>query len=316
MTVTFVSGGTGTPKLLDGALDVWSGFDVVVNTADDVFVSGNLVCPDVDTVMYTLAGEIDRERWWGRDGDVHRTHEALTADGVDVDRVEAVRRLGRGRSFGGRGEFMRIGDLDRATHVYRTSALDAGASLTEATAETADWLGVPAAVDVLPMSDDPVSTYVEAPEGEMHFQEWWIARDAAPRVDDVEFRGAGDAAPTSEAVEALDGDVVIGPSNPVTSVGPLLSLDGVEERLKDSWVVAVSPFVEGDVVSGPAGRLMEAVGLEASSAGVYDAYSDFVDVFVVDGEDIDADVEVVDTDTVIDGPGDAARLCREIDSLL
>lgn len=315
--VTFLSGGTGTPKLLDGLDDTsLDGGDVsvVVNTGDDVEISGNIVCPDIDTVLYTLSGRIDRDKWWGVRGDTHTTHERLTSEGTNVECVESSRRLGEGRAFSGEGEFMRIGDEDRATHILRTSWLDAGATLTDATRKLADRMGVPDVIDVLPMSDDPVATYIETPEGEEQFQVWWVAHDGEPEVSDVEFRGSEEATPTDAVLGALDSPVVVGPSNPVTSLGPMLALDSVREALRETRVVAVSPFVDGEVVSGPAAKLMCAVGLPASSRGVYEAYSDFLDVLVVNGEkpDADGDCRVVEEDTRIDGREDAGRLVERL----
>lgn len=312
--VTFLSGGTGTPKLLDGARRVLDEFTVVCNTGDDVVVSGNLVCPDVDSVLYTLADEIDRSTWWGREGDSFRTHEALTPEGQEVVRVESQRRLGRDRAFGGDGEFMRIGDLDRALHVVRTSAVDGGSSLTEATERCAEWLEVPDGYRVLPMTDDSVSSYVYTPDGPMHFQRWWVAEDGEPEVVDVDFRGGGRAEATQAVLSALRDPVVVGPSNPVTSLGPMLSVAGFREALQGTKVAAVSPFVGGDVVSGPAAELMEAVGLEPSTRGVYHAYEEFLDVLVVDESEgeLDVDCDVVVADTVIDEPSDAAGLTRSI----
>jgi LPPG:FO 2-phospho-L-lactate transferase len=309
---TFLSGGTGTPKLLDGARDVLDGFSVVVNTGDDVEIGGNLVCPDVDTVLYTLSDRIDRDRWWGVEEDTHATHDALTRDGVRVERVDAARPLGEGRAFSGDGEFMLIGDADRATHIVRSSALDAGATLTEASERVGSWLGVPDDERVLPVTDDRVATYVETDDGALPFQVWWVARDGEPEPRGVEFRGADDAEATDAVLEALGDDVVIGPSNPVTSVGPVLAVDGVRDALRETHVVAVSPFVGGEVVSGPAARLMDAVGLPASSRGVYEAYEDFLDVLVVDGEDADADCRVVEEDTSLGTREDARRLTERL----
>ncbi len=310
--VTFLSGGTGTPKLIDGARDVLNGFNVVVNTGDDIEISGNLVCPDVDTVLYTLADAIDRDRWWGVRGDTHATHEALTRDGAKVERVEPARPLGEGRAFSGDGEFMRIGDKDRATHTVRSSALDTGATLTEATERVASWLGVPDETRVLPVTDDRVATYVETEDGATHFQVWWVAEDGGPEPRGVEFRGGDEATATDAAVESLEDDVIIGPSNPVTSLGPMLAVDGVREALRETHVVAVSPFVGGEVVSGPAARLMRATGLPASSRGVYEAYSDFLDVLVVDGEEVDVGCRVVEEDTTLETREDAARLTERL----
>lgn len=315
--ITFLSGGTGTPKLLDGLDGADTEMDtgdvsVVVNTGDDIEISGNLVCPDIDTVLYTLSGGIDRSKWWGTEGDSFTTHEKLVEDGLQIKRIESSRNLGEGRAFSGDGEFMRIGDEDRATHILRTSLLDDGATLTEATAQLGDRMGVDA--DVLPMSDDRVATWIETPDGPQHFQVWWVAHSGEPDVQEVEFRGTGDAEPTGSVLEALENPVVIGPSNPVTSLGPMLALDEFREALRETRVVAVSPFVGGEVVSGPATKLMRATGFEASSEGVYEAYADFVDVLVVDGEspNVAEDCRLVEEDTRMSGCEDSSRLVERL----
>ncbi|WP_251343308.1 2-phospho-L-lactate transferase [Haloplanus halophilus] len=326
--VTFLAGGTGTPKLLDG---VAAAFDpeavtVVANTGDDVELGGLLVCPDLDTVLFRGGGVIDRDRWWGIDGDTTATHEELgrlaaaagLADGdgdpapryLPPDRQTAGRRLARWRRFSGVAEFMEIGDRDRAVHVTRTSLLDEGLTLTEVTRRLADAFDLTA--DLLPMSDDPVATIVHTEAGAMHFQEYWVARRADPAVEDVEFRGASRASPTPAVRDALDDAVVIGPSNPVTSVGPIRALPGVDDALDSTPVVAVSPFVEDEVFSGPAADLMRGIGREPSTAGVADAYP-FADAFVLDAaDDTDLDRPVVRTDTRIDGPDDAERVVRAV----
>jgi LPPG:FO 2-phospho-L-lactate transferase len=316
--VTFLSGGTGTPKLLDGLKNAEVETDevsVVVNTGDDIEISGNLVCPDVDTVLYTLSGRIDRKKWWGIEDDTHRTHENLVSEGTKIERVTSSRRLGEGRAFSGDGEFMLIGDEDRATHILRTSWLDAGATLTGATRKLADRMEIDDSFRVLPVSDDPVATWIETSDGYEQFQVWWVAHGGEPEVSDVEFRGSEEAKATEEVLDALDSPVIIGPSNPVTSMGPILAVDGVRDALREARVVAVSPFVGGEVVSGPAAKLMRSVGLPPSSRGVYEAYSGFLDVLVFDGEKPeleDADCRVVKEDTHIDGREDAARLVERV----
>ncbi len=319
--VTFLSGGTGTPKLLAGADEVFPPEEtaVVANTGDDVELGGLVVCPDVDTVLFERGGVIDRERWWGIDGDTHETHDELhrLADAAGLDRSPRYfpddrqtdgRPIARWRRFSGVAEFMTIGDRDRAVHVTRTGLLDEGHSLTAATRTLADAFDLTA--DLLPMSDDPVASIVHTPDGPMHFQEWWVARGGEPPVEDVEFRGAADAAATDAVRAALDDPVVVGPSNPVTSIGPMLALPGVETALRETTVVAVSPFVGSEVFSGPAGDLMAATGRDPSTAGVAATYP-FADAFVLDeGDDTALDRPVVRTDTEMAGPADAARVAR------
>ena len=325
--VTFLAGGTGTPKLLAGADDVFSppATTVVANTGDDIELGGHLVCPDLDTVLFLDGTVLDRETWWGIDDDTAETHAELTrladAAGLDGgprylpdDAQTGGRDIARWRRFSGVAEFMHIGDRDRAVHVTRTSLLDEGQSLTEVTRTLADAFGLDRTL--LPMSDDPVASIIHTPSGPMHFQEWWVGRNGEPPVEDVEFRGSDAAGATDAVLTALDDPVVIGPSNPVTSLGPMLAVDEVEQALQETPVVAVSPFIEDTVFSGPAADLMAGVGLKASTAGVADAYP-FADAFVLDNDDSTTlDVPVVRTDTSLDDEADAERVARAVETAL
>lgn len=334
--VTFLAGGTGTPKLLSteerNSTDSRTSADeaeepvfaresvsVVGNTGDDVELGGLLVSPDIDTVLFDGGGVLDRETWWGIEGDTHETDDELfaLADAAGLETGPRYlsdtaqtggRAIARWRRFSGVAEFMTIGDRDRAVHITRTSLIDEGHTLTEATRVLADAFGLE--LDLLPMSDDPVATMIHTPDGEMHFQEYWVANRAEPRVEDVEFRGAQRAEPTDETHTALTDPVVLGPSNPVTSVGPIRALPGVDRALHRTPVVAVSPFIGEQAFSGPAPELMRGVGAEPSTAGVAEVYG-FADAFVLDTEDeTELDRPVVRTDTAIDDPADAARVCR------
>ncbi|WP_436935118.1 2-phospho-L-lactate transferase [Halovenus marina] len=325
--VTFLSGGTGTPKLLAGSDDVFPAAEttVVANTGDDIELGGSLVCPDLDTLIFLGGDELDRDLWWGIEGDTANTHAELQeiADraGIDGgprylpdDQQTGGRRLARWRRFSAVAEFMHIGDRDRAVHLTRTGLLDEGASLTDVTATLTDAFDVP--WRLLPMSDDPVATLIHTPETTMHFQEFWVGRDGEPTIESVEFRGAADAEPTEAVLDALSDPVVIGPSNPITSIGPMCALDRFRDRLDETTVVAVSPFVENTVFSGPADDLMRAEGYEASTAGVAEAYP-FADAFVLDDADGTAlDRPVVRTDTSMDTPDDADRVARAVASAL
>jgi LPPG:FO 2-phospho-L-lactate transferase len=211
---------------------------------------------------------------------------------------------------------MEIGDRDRAVHTTRTSLLDEGRSLTEVTRVLAEAFDVP--VDVVPMSDDPVASIVHTPEDdeyadEMHFQEYWVAHRADPEVDTVEFRGAEAADPAPAALGAIEeGPVIVGPSNPVTSIGPMLAIEDLREALEATTVVAVSPFVEDRVFSGPAADLMAGVGFDPSTKGVAEAYP-FADAFVLDeDDDTDLDRPVVKTDTEMNDEADADRVARAV----
>ena len=325
--VTFLSGGTGTPKLLAGADAVFPAEEttVVGNTGDDVMLGGHLVCPDVDTVLFLHGGVLDRELWWGIADDTAETHDELLglAEAAELEGgprylpAEAQtegREIGRWRRFSGVAEFMHIGDRDRAVHVTRTSLLDEGRTLTEVTRMLAEAFDLER--DLLPMSDDPVATLIHTPGGIQHFQEWWVAHGGEPPIERVEFRGREDARLTPAVEEALDAPVVIGPSNPVTSIGPMRAVPGFEDRLTRTPVVAVSPFVGDTVFSGPAGDLMEATGFDASTAGVADVYP-FADAFVLDDDDpTELDRPTVRTDTEMEDDGDAERVASAVTDAL
>ncbi|WP_049920975.1 2-phospho-L-lactate transferase [Halopiger djelfimassiliensis] len=322
--VTFLSGGTGTPKLLDGAGAAFSPEEttIVANTGDDIELGGLFVSPDVDTLLFQGGGVLDRETWWGIDGDTHRTNAALSdiasAAGLPEgpkylpeERQTAGRDLADWRRFSGVAEFMTIGDRDRAVHITRTSLLDQGYTLSEVTQRLADAFGL--SVDLLPMSDDPVASLVHTDDGMMHFQEYWVGHRGEPDVENVEFRGSSSAEPAPGVLEALEDTVVIGPSNPVTSIGPMLALPGVADALAQTTVVAVSPFLGDEAFSGPAEDLMEAVNADPSTAGLATAYP-FADAYIVDeNDDVEFDRPTIQTDIKIDSPADAKRVIRAID---
>jgi LPPG:FO 2-phospho-L-lactate transferase len=260
--LTVLSGGTGTPKLLRGFKDS-EDIAVIVNTAEDIWVSNNKVTPDIDSVLYTLAGIGDEDRWWGIKGDTFATYEALKAMG--------------------HFEELMIGDKDRATHILRTELLSYGNSLAETTLALCDVFQI--RTRVLPMSEEDVTSVVETTQGDMHFQDYWITFHGEPEVKGVKLLGA--LKPAQEAMDVMNvsENIIIGPSNPITSIGPILALDGVRDVLKVKFVVAVSPFIGDRPVSGPAAKLMKAKGLEPSTRGVAECYKDIVDVFIMDERD-------------------------------
>ncbi|MGA9139754.1 MAG: 2-phospho-L-lactate transferase [Methanocella sp.] len=260
--LTVLSGGTGTPKLLRGFKDS-DDLAVVVNTAEDIWVSNNKVTPDIDSVLYTMADIIDDQKWWGMRGDSFVTHEALKAMG--------------------HFEELMIGDKDRATHILRTELLSYGSTLAETTLELCDIFQIKARV--LPMSEEDVTSVVETNLGDMHFQDFWITFHGEPEVKGVKLLGALVPAPEVMDVLNVSENIVIGPSNPITSIGPILALEGVRDVLKVKFVVAVSPFIGNQPVSGPAAKLMKAKGFEPSTKGVAECYKDIVDVFIMDERD-------------------------------
>ena len=262
-----LSGGTGTPKLIRGLrrLIPDEEITVIVNTAEDTWVSGNLVSPDMDTVTYLFAGMLDESKWWGVKDESYHTNKALEKLGIR--------------------EKMLIGDKDRATHIFRSELMRNGATLTEATARLSSNLDIKA--QILPMCDEKVDTMITTPDGVLHFQDFWIGAHGEPEVLDIGISGIENACLTDEVLAVLESEdnVIIGPSNPITSIGPILSVSGIRDILKNKNVVAVSPIIGNEPVSGPAGKLMKAAGFDVSSMGVARCYEDFLDVMVIDEQD-------------------------------
>ena len=290
-SVVLLSGGTGGAKLARGLADVCDNLTVVANTADDVDIYGVHVSPDPDLVTYWLADEID-ERGWGLRGDTWQVMDALAA--------------------AGRPHWFRLGDRDLAMCLIRTELLRRGASLTEAHAAVVEALGVPARVR--PMSDQPVTTWVTSAGRALPFQEFMVAERAEGPIDSIELRGIEHARPSDAVLQAIAEAeaIVIGPSNPVISIGPILALPGMREALRGgpAPVVAVSPFVGGRAVKGPTDAFCEQAGIERSAAGIARAYADVIDGIVAD-EPAGGPLELV-TDTVMDTPEARARLAREV----
>jgi LPPG:FO 2-phospho-L-lactate transferase len=288
-----LSGGTGTPKLLVGLKEIVSDFCVVVNTAEDVWVSGNKICPDIDSVIYALAGVIDDMKWWGIKNDTFTTHFQLRSLGYD--------------------EVMMIGDRDRATHILRSEMLRKGMTLRDATKVVARAYGVE--TEIYPMCEEEVSTIVVTDDGEMHFQEFWVRRKGEPDVVDVYFKNIENAKIYDELKKALKmhDEVLIGPSNPITSIMPILNVENFSEMLVDKKVVAVSPIIGTQPFSGPAGKLMKAKGYEVSPKGVFEVYKNFLDVLVVDEKDEKLRSQrYVPAKTIMRGEEDAMRLAEFI----
>ncbi|MDN7012548.1 2-phospho-L-lactate transferase [Methanoculleus sp. FWC-SCC3] len=296
--ITFFSGGTGTPKLLRGMRELLDERDitVVVNTAEDTWLSGNHLSPDIDTVMYLFAGILDTNRWWGIKSDSYITHDLLARLGIE--------------------EYIAVGDQDRAVHAARGEMLRSGMQLTEITRALCRTLGIRATV--LPMTDSAVTTYVRTPRGEIHFQEYWVKHRGDVTIDGVVRRSRQPPAATREVIEAIEESdaVVIGPSNPVTSISPILECAGVREALRRQNVIAVSPFIGDTPVSGPAAALMQAFGKEPSSAGTYGLYEDFVDVFIQDTRDPVELEGALRQDTLMVNRGKSLDLAKSILTLI
>jgi LPPG:FO 2-phospho-L-lactate transferase len=270
MKVALLPGGTGGAKLGAGMQEVIGGdLAVIANTADDTRVHGLHVSPDPDLITYWLAGAIDEQRGWGIRDDTFTVHERLE-------------RLGAPGWFG-------LSDRDLATCLYRTHFVAEGGTLTAAQGQIAGALGVEAAV--LPMSEQPVQTRVKTPAGWRGLQEFLIVDRSEPPIEAVEVEGLQDAEPTPEVRAAIAGAdaIVIGPSNPVISIGPILSVGGIREAIAERGapVIAVSPFVAGEAVKGPTEKFMAAIGRPPTAAGVASLYQGLIDAMVVDADDPD-----------------------------
>jgi len=300
--ICVLSGGTGGAKFVDGLRQVMPAEDItiVVNTGDDLLWWGLYVSPDIDSITYVLSGMLSRERGWGVKGDTFLC-------------LQAMGQLGEPTWF-------HTGDRDLAVHLLRSRLLAEGKTLSEATAVISGKLGVKARI--LPMSNSRVETRVDTPAGELSFEEYFVQRWYQDPVNSVRFAGASDAEPAPGVIDAISSAdaVLIAPSNPVTSIGPILAVPGIREALLSARgkIAAVSPIVGNAPVAGPAGILMAAQGLPCTIAGVAKAYEDFLDILICDTRDARAadalrraGLRVQCTQTIMRSPEDKAALARE-----
>ena len=313
-SIAVVSGGVGAARFLRGLMDVVAHEQIiaVVNTGDDTVLHGLNISPDLDTITYTLGGAIDPERGWGLVDESWRAMGSLS-------RYAAVRPAGSSAA----PQWFNLGDQDLATHFYRTARLAEGATLTDVTAEIARAWGL--RISVVPMSDDRCSTIVTVIEEEggeptdISFQDYFVRLRHSVPVSSVRFEGTAALSTTARDTLATAGTIVIAPSNPVVSIGPMRSLPGVDEllALRRDVTVAVSPIVGGAALKGPADRMLAELGHEASVVGVARLYADIASVLVIDPVDahLAADVEqagmrCVVTPSIMSTPTIAAELAR------
>ena len=299
--VVIFTGGTGGAKLVEGLHQVVAPEEltVIVNTGDDLEWWGLHVSPDIDSILYALAGLLSPERGWGVDNDSFRC-------------LERMKQLGQPSWFA-------LGDLDLATHLTRTAMLRAGKSLSRATAELAARLDIRARV--LPMSDDQVSTVLDTAKGTLKFQEYFVRERHQIDARRVNFEGAHRARPAPGVIEAIEAAeaIIFAPSNPVTSIGPILAVPGVRDAFQRAKapIAAVSPIVGGAAVSGPAGALMKMMGWPSTVAGIAKAYEDFLDVLITDRADEaeaatlrSEDLQVLCTNTIMNSLDARRELAR------
>jgi LPPG:FO 2-phospho-L-lactate transferase len=301
--ITVLAGGVGAARYLAGLLQVVPPADItaIVNTGDDTTMHGLRICPDLDTVTYTLAGAVNGETGWGLTGETWQAMEALRA--YDAGRA-----------------WFNLGDRDLGTHLFRTGRLLEGASLTQVSAEIVHRWGLD--LRLLPMTEDPVATrFTVEGEGEISFQEYFVGRQHSVAVSAVRFDGIDAAKPAPDVLDAVAdaSTVVIAPSNPIVSIGPVLAVPGLRDAViaRRADVVAVSPIIAGTTVKGPADRLLVELGHEASVVGVARLYADLAATLVVDTADaeladaVEAEgMRCVVAPTIMHGPAEAAELAR------
>jgi LPPG:FO 2-phospho-L-lactate transferase len=277
--ITVLSGGTGTPKLLQGLKEVIdpSLINIIVNTVENDYFSGVYVTPDIDTVLYTMADLINSETWYGIKDDTFITHEKLNKLGSP--------------------ELLKIGDKDRALKIQKTLLMK-NHSLSRAVDIQAKVMKIKSMIR--PMSDEQSEINIITPEGKMSYHQFLIGEKGYPDVLDVIY---SNVEPAPELLESIEDSemVIIGPSNPITSIGPIIDIEGIKKILKKSYVVGISPIIGNLPVSGPAAKFMKASGVSVSAEGVCSMYSDFLDRFVIDFEDanLKKEIEKLITDVTI-----------------
>jgi len=278
MKITALAGGVGASKFLLGLTSVMPPEDVTIiaNTGDDIEMFGLRICPDIDTVTYTLAGVIDDRAGWGLRNDTFECLHNLASYGEDT--------------------WFNLGDKDLATHIFRTNQLRQGSSVSEITQEVCQRLGVRSTI--LPMSDEYTPTRVMTDEGELHFQEYFVRRRCEPRVRSLRFDGIDSARPAPGVLDAITGadGIVVCPSNPFISIGPILAVPVVREALVQSSakIVAITPIIGGKALKGPAADMLRDLGHEVSAGSVAAMYRDFLDIFIIDQSDTGLERDVLE----------------------
>ena len=265
--ITILAGGTGSVKIVRGLASQRTDLNVVCNVGDNYWLYGMYVCPDIDTITYGLAELLDADRGWG----------------IKKDTFGFLRQM----EIFGEETWFRIGDRDTATHLVRTNMLKNGSSLTTIT----KWMCEKFAIEtkIIPVTDATVETRITTNKGETHLQEFWVKYRGRDEIEGIQYLGADKCRPNPEAVNAIHDSelVIIAPGNPLTSIGPMLALKGIRKELfkKKHKVVAISPIIGNEPVKGPAGKYMEAAGIEVSPFGVAKMYADVCSNFVIDTKD-------------------------------
>jgi len=265
--ITILAGGSGSVKLVRGFASQRSDINVIVNVGDNYWLYGMYICPDIDTITYGLADLLDHDKGWG----------------IKKDTFGFLRQM----EIFGEETWFRIGDRDTATHLTRTNMLKNGKSLSHITKWMCEKLSIE--IKLIPVTDNAIETRIITKKGEMHLQEFWVKHRGMDPVEGIEYQGADKARPNPDAVNAIHDSslVVIAPGNPLTSIGPMLAIKGIRKELakKKNKVVAVSPIIGNSAISGPAGKYMEAAGMEVSALGIAKMYAHVCSNLVIDTKD-------------------------------
>lgn len=301
--IVLLTGGIGGAKLAVGLSKVLAPKEItiIVNTGDDIELLGLRICPDVDTVIYSLTGRVNSETGWGLKGDSRQCLDSLEELGWPA--------------------WFQLGDRDLATHLWRTHLLREGTPLSGTTRDIASSLGLE--TSILPMSDSFVPTYLDTDRSFLHFQEYFVRDRCEPRIRSIEYRGADSAMPAPGVLDAIDRAalIVLAPSNPFISIGPILAIPGIRAGIRNSRarVAAVTPIVQGRALKGPTAKMMSELGYPASAVTVASLYRDFLDLFWLDERDAECEAQVrnlgIEThlsDTIMTSTQDKIDLARRI----
>ncbi len=307
--ITALGGGVGAAKFLEGLAMVCrdEALNIIVNTGDDITLHGLKISPDIDTVVYRLSGMIDKKKGWGLEGDTFLC-------------LENLRKLGEETWFN-------IGDRDFATHIYRTHLSAQGQVASEIASKISRAFGIDERINIVPMTDTGVETWIVTDRGEMHFQEYLVKNHMEPSVIKVYIKNIDHALPPPGVIGYIEESkaIILCPSNPLISIGPILHVKGIRDALKksDAKIIAISPLIGGTSLKGPADRMMKGLGIEVSSTGVARLYRDFLDIMVIDEQDRDEAPKIeelgVDTlvvNTVMSDTEKASGLARAVLGLL
>ncbi|HLE26439.1 MAG TPA: 2-phospho-L-lactate transferase [Thermodesulfobacteriota bacterium] len=302
--ITALGGGVGAAKFLNGLSQILKDepLSVIVNTGDDIVISGLRISPDIDTIIYRLSGVVDKEKGWGLEEDTFHCLEAVERFGLET--------------------WFKLGDSDLATHIYRTYLRNSGLVPSEIATKIAKAFGINN-IKIIPMTDEDVETWIVTDKGEMHFQEYLVKKKMTPEVRGIFIKGIEKAGPAPGVIQAIEeaSGIIVCPSNPIISIGPILQVKGIREALKRTRakVIAISPLVGGAPLKGPADKLMRGLGLEVSSAQIARLYVDFLDEIVIDEKDAYEAEEIrsigikpVVADTVMSNDEKAKRLAGRV----